>query len=827
MSAPAPRPDRFFAHPALQRSWWILLLGSLALLWIATGRRIERVDAISDFPTWTVDGPGRDAASPTGYASGQRRLVVPGHHSPSFWWIAEAQIAAHEGAWRLRTIDYDAPPDGRPLRRTSPYRWWLIAIGWLHGTLNDAPLGYGIERAALIADPILLGLMLAGGALYCARYLGRFAALGFTLAGMGAFPLVGNFQPGAPDPHALAWALALGSVLPLLAAFKSAERPRGGRVGAGHFAAAGVLGGLGFWNDAVTQAPVLLAILCGGAGNLWLQARTGSGPRALAAANGWRSWGLAGALTTLGASVFELAPDRFSWSLDSVSPLHAVAWWGMGEVVRAGGLLAMNGWKALGRRTLVWAALGLAALLAWPVAAIASGTGSLLAPDFYARELANHPDGGLAANFAAWVTRPGNAGGKWATLVPPALLFALAIRTGLGSAPARRRIVFALIAAAFILVLALFQLRWWNAFDALFLAAVAALFAEIQLPRERINAVAATALLLPGALIAFPTEPLPKELSDLPRMELQELVARDFSYWIVKRAAEKPVTLFSTPLFSGPAAHFGGFRVAVSSDDLHAPAQQVALRIISANTEEEISILLRSREITHVALPLWDPTLNHLVRLGATLPADAPLPRNAFAVSAQEWGIPLWMRALNYTLPNRPALRGFDIRALELTAAQEPDAGLARLANLFVARGMIAEARSIRDVLANYPRSPIALTAIANIDLAVRDTARLEQSLAALIPMLSRRSARDLPLDIRISLAATLVRTDRRPLAEEQLKACFAQLDATALRALSPDEAASLVALSTALAIPFPDASLRSAAMELIPADVRDQLDSR
>ena len=74
--------------------WWILLLGALALLAVATARRMDRVEALTARPAWSVDAPARDAASPTGLALGQRRLVVPGHHNPSFWWIQEAQESA-------------------------------------------------------------------------------------------------------------------------------------------------------------------------------------------------------------------------------------------------------------------------------------------------------------------------------------------------------------------------------------------------------------------------------------------------------------------------------------------------------------------------------------------------------------------------------------------------------------------------------------------------------------------------------------------------------------------------------------------------------------
>ena len=159
-----------------------------------------------------------------------------------------------------------------------------------------------------------------------------------------------------------------------------------------------------------------------------------------------------------------------------------------------------------------------------------------------------------------------------------------------------------------------------------------------------------------------------------------------------------------------------------------------------------------------------------------------------------------------------------------MQAEQSPDLVLSRLADLFVDRGQMQEARSIRDALKNYPRSVVALGAIANIDFALRDGAGLKDSLETLIPLLSRRSARNLPADRRISIAALLYRTKHADLARDQMTACLEELDAATLRTLTPSAAVNLMVLSGSLEIPFPDEALKSLAVELIPPEVRERI---
>lgn len=798
---------------------WCLLAVALLLLIVATRRRIDRVNALTNSPTWSVDAPARDGTSATGFAHGQRSLIVPGLHTPSFWWIMEAQQAASEHRWRLRHVDYDAPPKGRDTFRTAPYRWWLTIVGWVRGAIHGETLGYAIERGALVADPLLLALMLIVGTGYIARYFGPLAAAGYVVAGASFYPLTASFQPGAPDPHSLAWVLALGSLLPLLVPSMPGRRK------SPHFVFAGFVGGLGLWNDAHTQMPVLLAIAIGAMVSELVRLRSEA---ANAPTANWRAWALTGALTVLAASLFEFAPRHFSWALEAVNPLHAVVWWGFGELVHAAALWRRDGRAGFDRSSLVFLGTGVIAAAAWPLVGYLTKSGSLLASDFYALELANDAHASTAGSLAAWLHQSGNPAAQWATLLP-IVLAALGLAwlfVGKTRGEQRGRLVLLLVLALVTIVLGCRQLRWWSLFDIVGLGLVATLLAGAEMHDGRRHWAWLSSLLvvLPGLFVAFPPAINGQQLDDIAPSDAQGLVARDFSYWLARRAGAEHDVVLSTPIFSTAMAYYGGFGVIASSDDENKDSVLAAARMATANTLDEASILLRTRGVTRVVLPLWDPMVSNLVRTGRYLPADAPLPDDAFWVGLLRWGSPVWMQAMNYVIPPSTGLEDFQVVSYALRPAMENDVFLSRLADFFVERGLTSEAQQVRQALKDYPRSIVALGAIARVDLALKDQSHLDETIETLIPYLSRASARHLPADRRVSLASVLIRTRHPDLARDQIATCLKTLDAEMLRTLTPGAVRDLLTLMRDFNLTFSDPALKPAALGLLPPGVRVRL---
>ncbi|MDQ8187813.1 hypothetical protein [Pelagicoccus sp. SDUM812002] len=809
----------------LPHAWWIALVIAFAIHWTATERRIDRVLEISSTPTWSADRPEIDPQSPTGFEHGQRSLIIPGHHNASYFWIIEAQEAAHTGNLRIREVTYDAMPDGRTIDRTSPYRLWLISVGWLHSLANGESLGYSIERGTLWADPALLALMLVFGSVYSARYFGSLASVGYSLACVSIFPLAANFQPGAPDPHSLSWVLALAGILPLLAALQ--ENKRIGRPNL-HFVCAGAISGLGVWTDASSGMPVLLSLFLGGLASEFLRSREHAtfSPRA----NGWRVWGSSAAAVILMGGLFEKLPEYLSLSLNSVNPIQALIALGFGEFLRNFSLLLKHGRSGLGKVSLTLLGMSSLALLIWPIVGAISESGSLLAADFYARELANHPNGTIASSLGTWINEKGQGAAKFTTLLPAALVFVAGLRMVQNRSNTARstQIALALVAVLLALILGYFELRWWNLFNAFSLALVVSLLADAKTWKQSklLPRFAILLLLVPGLLLGYPETANGSAAENLSQSDKQALVGRDYSYWLNERRGEDTPVVLSTHIFSNLLAYYGGFGTILSSDDGYEEGYRSAVRILSTNTIQEATILLNDKGITHIVLPLWDPILDRMVQVGTGVDPGEILPPSAFAVSLREWDFPLWLQPLAYSTPKTGDFASFEIRSFALGPEQEEELRLSRLADLFVEGGESWSYRAMREGLKAYPRSPAALGAIANIELASQNRVALEETLETLIPYLSRRSARNLPTDRRVSLAILLARTKRIELAKEQLSKSMENLDTDTLRFLTPNTVASLVLLSRSLDVQFPNDETIKLANELLPPDIREQLAS-
>lgn len=795
----------------LQQSWWGFLIVALVFHWIATERRVDRIEAISAIPTWSVSEPKVDEGSHTGWAKGQRSLIIAGHHNVSFNWIREAQLSVQDGKWRLREVDYDTYPEGRKLSSTSVYRWWLVSVGWVRSVVNGESIGLAIERGSLYADPVLFALLVIAGTLYCARSLNSLVGLGFVSGCMCVFPLSANFQAGAPDSHSLSWVLAVGSVLPLFVpSFR--QRSKAGI----HFVVAGVLGGIAFWNDAESQLPLLLAVSLGGL--LWELVTKGKSGVA------WRYWAMPGAIVIVVSSIFEFAPSHFSWSLDAVNPLHALIWLGFAEVLNAVSIARREGIKSLGTTGYVLAGIGILAVFAWPIVGSTSDTGSLLASDFYAREIANHPAGGLGSNLGVWLGKA-SGGAKFAVLLPCLLLMIplFALVNGKVENEKKGLVLFLVSAGAFLLLLSFIQIRWFNLFDTFAIMLMAVSFGGISGDGivARLKQFSPALLVLPGLFVGFPVSGGDVESDQPTAMEKQALVERDYGYWLKHYASFDEIVLFSTPIFSATSAYYGGFNSVVSGEGSDASGFEAAVRLAAADSLQEVSILLESLKISHVAIPLWDPMVEHMVQLGVGNVAE--MPPNVFLLSLRDWDVPYFLRPLNYPTSTDSSFKGYDLPSFSVQAELAPDVALSNLADLFVERGQQREMTAIREVLKEYPRSLYALSSIANIDQALKHPQKNE-SLDSLLPYLSRRAARSLPIDRRVTIAMTLFKGKERSLAREQVESAMELVTPETLRTLSPNAVASLVALSASLGVPFSDVALEEEALSLVPVEIRGLL---
>lgn len=822
MSVAAPAPFVSSLLPRRLGGGALVVVTLIFLGWV-NHLRIERARYVSGTASWSVDDPREDPASPTGYAEQRRRLVVPGHHAPSFDWIRRVQQRAPAGAHHTNADNF---PAGRDTHDPSPYRFWLASVATLDRLVSSRSWPLAVENAALHADPLLHALLLLALAAIVGRRFGAPVAGTVALAAVAFFPLGGAFLPAAPDPHALAWTLvALTGTL--LVAGLTADKALA------WFLASGVGAGLLLWTDPLTGEPVLAALALGGI------ASAGIGRDPNAALPPWRFWGLAAALVCLLGCAVEAFP--LAWAVRAIHPLHALACLGLGELLHQAAVFGRGrparaapsatsqaGNPASRAFGIPGLALALLAVAALPVARGFTENGSFLAPDPFAHELVNLAGGVNAASLRHWL-REEDMGGMIAGTLAPSLVVLVALARLFASAtPAAARRVIAIAAAPALVafVLAWWQLRWWNAFDAAVLALIPALTATTPAAARgpRWLALGAAALAaLPGFLLLVPPASARGD-QPLDGNELVAVVERDIAYWLTRQQGGTPAVVFTSPALGESLAFYGNVHTIASSHPDNQSGLAAAVRLAAADTDAEVNALLENRAITHVLLPSWDPSLRRFAQIGRQLPPDAPVPANTLVARLETWELPPTLRLMTYHIPENLGPGNLAVPVFAVTPAQDEILAACRAADYLVEMGRLDVARAFRDKLKLYPRSLPALAALAQINQAIGDRSGYEETLQMLLPYIARRAARTLPLDRRVSLAALLIQAKHTDASREQMQQCLAALNAANLRELTTGQVVRLLALADLLKLTLPDPTLRAEALSLLPPSLRARL---
>ena len=245
-----------------------------------------------------------------------------------------------------------------------------------------------MERAALVADPLLGLLLVAGAAALAARRFGGYSAALLSVGLAGAFPLACAFLPGMPDQRGLADICALGSVLALLAGMGAPEDDEARR--RRWFALAGAVGGAGMWISVPTQVPVTAGVFLGALLAAWAGRRQTGGPPS---GEPWRAWAFSGGAAVLAAYLAEYFPGHMgSWRLDCVHPLYGLAWICGGELLaRAAAWIGGRG-PPRGAGAILAVAACLAGVAAVPAAMWRTGSPGFLARDLPWARLGGLPD---------------------------------------------------------------------------------------------------------------------------------------------------------------------------------------------------------------------------------------------------------------------------------------------------------------------------------------------------------------------------------------------------------------------------------------------------
>ena len=794
-------------------AWLIIPISAVLFVSWLNHVRIQRVKFVSAI---AAEEAVVDATSPTGYAGGRRWLIVPEHNNPSYQWMAETQqmLARHE--WRVRHIDYENAPAGREVFTASPYRWWLGLLAWVDHAVSGRSPGLAVEHAALSAEPLLQFLLLVGATIFVARQFGALAAAGLSLGLVTIFPLAAAYLPGVPDDHGLTLALALASVLLLLAGARE-EAVSGAR--GRWFFLAGVAGGAGLWISAAEQTPVIGGIALGGILAAWV-ARTKPAPAAADEPLPWREWALGGAATSLFAYLAEFYPGHLDFRLQVNHPLYALAWLGLGEI-----LTWFAGWMRRGKlfgalREIGGLGLALAAVAALPVALVRSGTLTTFAGDFLAERLTNLPDGVSAPNLWAWLVRDGVTRPFAAAVLPLLLLVPVLWLLGRRTTQPRRRAFLALAVGPVLVALALAvaQLRGWNLLDGMLLALFVAVLATAVPAARAAWSVFAALALGSGLLALLPAPATGGDDFKFTRAEVEGLYERAVAHWIADHVGAEGATVLVPPYRTSSFCFYGGLRGLGTPNWENREGLQATFRIATATRPNETQALVAERGVTHIVLPSWDTDLDDFARLGLKRP------EGSFIYALEHWVPFNWLRALPYQLPAVGGFEGQSVMVLEVTDETDPATHRGRLVEYFIEMHQLDIAIRASEALRRYPADLGALVALAQVEKAEGNEAGFANDFNALVANLTGGFERPLPWDRRVSLAVVLALGQRGDLARAQVERCLAQIDETKIRSLTTGSLYHLLVLGRAYGQPITDPRLRELATRLLPAELRERL---
>ena len=804
--------------------WIAFLLGAGAILIWNTAARISRLNYLS-----TIGAPAENhTGGVTGSAPGDAELT-PNNSLPisdelgaSYHWLAQTQRMLNRGEARVRHIDYENAPFGRTVLTPSPYRWWLGFLAWCEHLATGAPPATLVEKAALLADPLLWGIIVLGSAILAAKYFGSLSASLISVGLVSLFPFITGFWPGAPDDRGLAQALAMASVLLLSRA--AAAAPENEKARRRWFILAGIAGGLGLWVNVSVQLPVLWGIAGGGL-LVPLLAPRGDTP-----ANGptpllpWRAWACAGAATTILASLIEYSPSELGkWELSFVHPLQGLAWLGGGELLVQASAWLQNRTFSRSPKNLVLVSLSTAVVIAVPVALLIRHGVDLFVLDSMGSHLTRLRGGIVAPSLAAWIGIQGPSIWLWLTLAPlGALLPAISVlRNRQIAKPTRAAVAITLGPVMVALSFACVKLIWWQTLDALLLVTLAAVAPGISSQaigtKARLGWISVVVVLLAPGLIYVLGWDRPSQGDALNRTELQDLILRDLAGWISQHSDPATVIVLSPPSASTVLCYFGAFRGLGSVSDENKDGIRAAIHIMSARNVQEAKEMVNRRKITHIVLLSWDTFFDDFARAADGQIEGTLIDKLKFTT------LPRWLRPLAYPLPSIPGFEDQSVTVLEIVDEQDDATTLGNIALYFAEIGDLGRARSAAEGLTRFSTDFGAWVARAQVAAAVHDDAELAKVLKVLQERLALRVQPLISWNRRVDLAVVLARANVTVLAKKQLMVCVNAIDDDHIRSLSPWSVYRLLVLCRGLGVTMSPAE-HALALSLLPPTLRVRL---
>jgi len=604
-----------------------------------------------------------------------RTFVLPPTAMDSRWWVMHTEALIQNKAWRVRDTPLDNAPNGREVHWNSGIPWVLYGLAAFHAERGEA-IRNAVPRASFTFSSVSLAVAVG---VFLFLSVGTFG-WGPSILFIAAFclcPLVySEFRPGQVDHHGIVAAFATASVLALLAGGVGnvirdglSSVPGCPAVGTAadarwRFIASGILGGAALWVSAASFIPVLVGIGIGAVlASLVRDKSTTEANPAL-----WRSWGIAGCVTSIALYSLEYLPNHMGWRLEVNHPLYALAWLGAGDLLArvCGGVAGQQPFRS-GWKSWLLAAMSLV-LVAAPVAVIiAVPERTFLVADRFLLMLHNEYIQEFQTFAKIFQSNPSFAA-IWDYFGIPVLVLVGAGMLFLTSriAPAWRS-SFALLLPPAILTfcLALWQVRWSVISLSIWVLGVlllAASYSNRTGRRSRVfewGVVAAFVVAFCGLPVASLLGWTHREelANHLPKAAIPSVLARDVSQRLLQASPDRLPRILAAPTTSTDLTYFSGAETLGTLYWENAEGLKRAAEIFGKASESEAQSAIIDAGVTHILVATWDDFgtayVNLLQKAGLT---DIDPEDTFLGKLLSEENPPDWLRPLYYPIP-----QGFSI----------------------------------------------------------------------------------------------------------------------------------------------------------------------
>jgi hypothetical protein len=431
-----------------------------------------------------------------------------------------------------------------------------------------------------------------------------------------------------------------------------------------------------------------------------------------------------------------------------------------------------------------------------------------------------------ATSLVSWLAHPKNGLAAVPTVGAVLLAIAclsLAFRTG--DARRRRAVVVLFGAVCVTLAAAWIRLRDWALVDIVLLGVAAATAAEFGAVAKRVSrwaAVVGVGLVLAIGGWLFLPKGGGRAEPTLDAAEAEQLIERDLAQWLARHSPSQRAVVFAPPHQTLTLVYYGGFRGLGTYAAENRAGFGVSIRLAGASSMEAVQAIVEAHRVRYIVIPSWDPFFENFARLYL-----APNLANRGSLLVQELrrlNLPPWLRPVAYEMP---PIGGFEkqwVLVFEVVDEQSPVVAASRLADYLVEMGDLDRARAVAQTLHRFPGNIGALAALAQVQLASRETEAATASAQNLATLIGESGGRNIPVDRRVAVAITLARAQLEQPARRQIERCLAELDEAAVRSLSTGALYNFLVLQRAFELPWPNPPVGQIALELLPPHLRQQL---